>query len=395
MRQTPSTGKEIDTADRLPSDPSTNFTLELMKMGSHDSYICLVPGPLDIDPPTTDDQPTANASPARTWSLLQPLTGTCLYHRQGWFTYSYCHNNEIRQFKELMQANPHQSGGAYKPEENPEWEAYTLGRPPTNSNTGVDLTVTDQNAHSAGLELVRNAGSHYLVQRWGDGTICDKTGRSREVEVQFHCSMTMTDDTILFVKETKTCSYVLAIHTPRLCAEPGFKSRLDSNGEAEIHCREIIPNALPVSEATSTDPSATSAADANINQAGVPLPVADHPLKISRSRAVEPLAGKQLGQGSQKDKMYEELLRKALEALFGDNAKLATGKSQILQGIVIDDGTGGVSEGSVEQSSEIMDRLTETLRAAGYEVETGRGEQNAADNQERDEEVDLLDHDEL
>ena len=207
--------------------------------------------------------------------------------------------------------------------------------------------------------------------------------------------MTMTDDTILFVKETKTCSYVLAIHTPRLCAEPGFKSRLDSNGEAEIHCREIIPNASPVSEATSTDHSATSAADANINQAGVPLPVADHPLKISRSRAVEPLAGKQLGQDSQKDKMYEELLRKTLEALFGDNAKLATGKSQILQGIVIEDGTGGALEGSVEQSSEIMDRLTETLRAAGYEVETGRGEQNAADKQERDEEVDLPDHDEL
>lgn len=65
-----------------------------------------------------------------------------------------------------------------------QWEAYTLGKAPTNSDTGADLTVTDQNAHAAGLELVRNAGSHYLVQRWGDGTICDKTGKSREVEVQ-------------------------------------------------------------------------------------------------------------------------------------------------------------------------------------------------------------------
>ncbi len=202
--------------------------------------------------------------------------------------------------------------------------------------------------------------------------------------------MSMTDDTILFVKETKTCSYVLAIHTPRLCAEPGFKSRLDSNGEAEIHCREIIPNALPVSEATSTDPSATSAADANIDQAGAPLPVADHPLKIPRSRAVQPPAERQLGQDSQKDKIYEDFLRKTLEALFGDNAKLATGK---LQGVVIhDDGSGEVLDGSVEQSSETMDRLTEALRAVGYEVGTGRGEQDAADNQERDEEVDLPDH---
>jgi hypothetical protein len=26
-----------------------------------------------------------------------------LQHRQGWFTYSYCHNKAIRQFKELAQ----------------------------------------------------------------------------------------------------------------------------------------------------------------------------------------------------------------------------------------------------------------------------------------------------
>ena len=209
---------------------------------------------------------------------------------------------------------------------------------------------------------------------------------------QFHCSMTMTDDTILFVKETKTCSYVLAIHTPRLCAEPGFKSRLDSNSEGEIHCREIIPNALPVSEATSTDPSATSAADTNnIDQAGAPLPVAaDHPLKIFRSRAVQPPAGKHLGQDSQKDKMYEDLLRKTLEAFFGENAKLANGKSPVLQGIVIrDDGSGEILDSSDKQSFETVDRLTEALRAAGYEVRTD------ADNQEQDEEVDLPDHDEL
>ena len=35
--------------------------------------------------------------------------------------------------------------------------------------------------------------------------------------------MTMTD-TILFVKETQTCHYVLHIATPRLCGEPGFRS---------------------------------------------------------------------------------------------------------------------------------------------------------------------------
>lgn len=44
--------------------------------------------------------------------------------------------------------------------------------------------MAEQSAIAANLELARGAGSRYLVQKWGDGTICDKTGRKREVEVQ-------------------------------------------------------------------------------------------------------------------------------------------------------------------------------------------------------------------
>lgn len=31
-------------------------------------------------------------------------------HRQGWFTYSYCHNDQIRQFRELQQTQSHIPG---------------------------------------------------------------------------------------------------------------------------------------------------------------------------------------------------------------------------------------------------------------------------------------------
>ena len=51
--------------------------------------------------------------------------------------------------------------------------------------------------------------------------------------------MTMTD-TILLVKESKTCRYEMVIHTPRLCGEPGFKNRLQQREEAHIRCREIL-----------------------------------------------------------------------------------------------------------------------------------------------------------
>ena len=49
---------------------------------------------------------------------------------------------------------------------------------------GADLTVAEEAALAANVELARGAGSRYLVQRWGDGTYCDKTNRKREVEIQ-------------------------------------------------------------------------------------------------------------------------------------------------------------------------------------------------------------------
>lgn len=54
--------------------------------------------------------------------------------------------------------------------------------------------------------------------------------------------MTVTD-TILFIKETTTCHYVLVIQTPRLCGDPAFRSRRDSQEQSTIRCREVIQSA--------------------------------------------------------------------------------------------------------------------------------------------------------
>ena len=65
-----------------------------------------------------------------------------------------------------------------------QWEAFTLGRSPVAQDSGADVVVADQFLQAANLEVAHGPGSRYLVQRWGDGTFCDKTGKSREVEVQ-------------------------------------------------------------------------------------------------------------------------------------------------------------------------------------------------------------------
>ncbi|KAG9318802.1 hypothetical protein JVU11DRAFT_903 [Chiua virens] len=163
----------------LQSDPS-DYSLQHMKIGPDNEFLCLIPPAGDAGSATEDFD--GDATLRNSWSLLQPLSGKCLYHRQTWFTYSYCHNQEIRQFKELTPTQP--PLGPYEPTEDPQWEAFTLGRSPVAPEGGADVVVADQLPQAANLEVAHGPGSRYLVQRWGDGTFCDKTGRPREVEVQ-------------------------------------------------------------------------------------------------------------------------------------------------------------------------------------------------------------------
>lgn len=138
--------------------------------------------------------------------------------------------------------------------------------------------------------------------------------------------MTMTD-TILFVKETHTCHYVIHIATPRLCGEPGFRSRLDSREEAQIRCREIL------------NEEAYQAVDRNV-------PSADHPLKMHQKAkpgiVAPPRKEKDSTQQQQQPpsaknlKSQHDLIRKALERLL-EKGGLASGEV-IIESLDGDDG---------------------------------------------------------
>ncbi|KAJ6596804.1 hypothetical protein DFH09DRAFT_1132769 [Mycena vulgaris] len=338
-------------------DASDDYTLQHLKMGPRDEYLCLIPKPLDTPPP--EDDPEDDPTPAHSWSLLLPLTDTCLYLRQPWFTYSYCHNKEIRQFRELIQARP-PPPGPHHPEEDPDWESYTLGRAPPTPEPGADLTVAQQDALAANLELARSAGSRYLVQRWGDGTICDKTGKPREVEVQFHCSMTTTD-TIVFVKEAKTCSYVLVVHTPRLCGEPGFMSSKDAGEQASISCREIVVGDLP------------DRSDAAF------LPDMHYPLKMPRRKPVlPPPASKLKDGGALAGGKYADARLKVLETLkemywpSGEIELLDDGDGNVVVQFMEDASLEGADQDALDAAAEQgADRILQILREAGYDIKMG------------------------
>lgn len=165
-----------------------------------------------------------------------------------------------------------------------------------------------------------------------------------------------TTDSILFVKETKTCSYVLVINTPRLCGEPGFKSRRDAAEEAEIHCREIV-DILP--------------------QEPLNFPVADYPIKGLRPRkphlpAVEFVdKATDSAEDSRREGNFEadqrqenivnDLLRQSIETLFEQRRGAKTTTPEEPTELVIellDD----------DEQEEIGDKLISALRAAGYDV---------------------------
>lgn len=49
-----------------------------MKMGPRDTYLCFIPAPIKQHPPPPEETIT-EVTASHSWSLLQPLDGTCLY----------------------------------------------------------------------------------------------------------------------------------------------------------------------------------------------------------------------------------------------------------------------------------------------------------------------------
>jgi protein OS-9 len=66
------------TVMQAPVKPISHYTIRLMKMGSRDTYLCFIPPPIKQDSPPPEETIT-EVTASHSWSLLQPLDGTCLY----------------------------------------------------------------------------------------------------------------------------------------------------------------------------------------------------------------------------------------------------------------------------------------------------------------------------
>ncbi|KAF2756730.1 hypothetical protein EJ05DRAFT_75077 [Pseudovirgaria hyperparasitica] len=242
--------KQADDGDFTYNDESSDSpaTHELLKLEGQD-FLCRIP---TVAPPAQLNETESRASAEeeanelarandRGWELLQGMQGDCIYHMSGWWSYSFCYNKEIKQFHHLP---PSKGIPLYPPTEDPSVHSYVLGRFPqkggTEKRAQVD-DIKDEPSEEKSLTRLETKGeSRYMVQRLGDGTECDLTGKERRIEVQFHCHPSASDR-IGMIKEVSTCSYLMVIQTPRLCNDVAFLPPQKDKPNT-ISCEIIVPD---------------------------------------------------------------------------------------------------------------------------------------------------------
>ncbi|KAF2835553.1 hypothetical protein M501DRAFT_999030 [Patellaria atrata CBS 101060] len=133
----------------------------------------------------------------RGWELLQDMQGQCIYFLSGWWSYSFCYNEGVKQFHSLP---PSKNVPVYPPVEDPQVQSYVLGLFPEaraakeKAQKEVDDDVSRSGEQETGYggkvkgtdvaRLETKGESRYLVQRLGGGTLCDLTNKERRIEVQ-------------------------------------------------------------------------------------------------------------------------------------------------------------------------------------------------------------------
>ncbi|TGJ83009.1 hypothetical protein E0Z10_g5755, partial [Xylaria hypoxylon] len=240
-------------------------------------YLCAIPVIEPLPAPNKTATELAKAEEARElarasahgWDLINELDGTCLYYMSGWWSYRFCYGQDVVQFHAI--ASSVKSGPPMRDVNTAE---YVLGRVPDphiasrpsrrgqqhqhhqqqqhqqqreqqreQTNQGTPPTAAAAAAAAApappNTDLQVKGDQRYLVQRMGDGTVCDLTGRERTIEIQYHCSPESTQDRIGWIKEITTCSYLMMVNTPRLCVDVAFQPPKEERANI-ISCRAIV-----------------------------------------------------------------------------------------------------------------------------------------------------------
>ncbi|XP_076093847.1 uncharacterized protein LOC143064699 [Mytilus galloprovincialis] len=144
--------------------------------------------------------------------LLKPLESVpCLLKAKDWWSYEFCYGKYIRQF--------HVEDGKI------------LG-------DIVYLGYYDSEKDWSERGESYNKLNRYHSQSYVNGSKCDLTGDKRKTEVRFVCDEG-SGDHIGRIDEPETCSYVMTIHTNKICHHPYLKPIKQSQA-VPITCNPLL-----------------------------------------------------------------------------------------------------------------------------------------------------------
>jgi protein OS-9 len=169
----------------------------------------------------------------RGWELLEGMKGNCIYYISGWWSYSFCYKDKVKQFHQLP---PSRGVPLYPPVEDTSVHSFVLGRfsdkeksekrrqdaqKTLGKEQGSKETMDEEGNvkpredifGGADLELARletKGSSRYMVQRLSGGTQCDLTGKDRKIDVQV-CILNKPNDTLDTADRT---SFTAILKTP-------------------------------------------------------------------------------------------------------------------------------------------------------------------------------------
>lgn len=247
------TEESAGAADSAGSEHIKGYTYEILNMSPH-KYLCSIPiikppGPINETESAlakAEEEREYHRAAAKGWELINNFEDTCLYFVSGWWSYSFCKNREIVQYHALAA-----TGHGQVPKRDPNGQEYILGQIPAlpaSAATG-DWKQRKQRRQrdlddpaNPPAELQVKGDQRYLVQKLEGGTVCDLTGKERNIEVQYQCAPGLQYDKIGWIKEVVTCSYVMMINTPRLCKDVAFQPPVDKAANP-IDCQLIVDTA--------------------------------------------------------------------------------------------------------------------------------------------------------
>jgi len=196
--------KEVEVLER----ETKNEIIKMISKENNEHYICEIP---KVKKKKEKIIRRSNVSNVKTaLALLEPLKNKCLYHTSGWWSYEFCYGKSIRQYHIADKGEPARFNSN-----------YILGK----YTKYLELSSGKTEETKELVRIIPN-GRNYFTQKFIDGTKCDKTNIPRTAEIQYFCGI---DENIVYVKETSTCNYEVAISTNKLCKDPVFNPQINSS----------------------------------------------------------------------------------------------------------------------------------------------------------------------